>query len=321
MDKGVVVPGVRRAARNTRDVNGILLLDKPRGMSSNRALQEARGCLQARKAGHTGSLDPLASGLLPLCFGEATKLSQFLLDADKTYWVAIRLGETTSTYDAEGAVLESRPVTVDRHDIDRALLRFRGEIEQIPPAYSAIKQGGQPLYKLARAGVPVKPAPRRVTVHEIRMLDWQTERLELEITCTKGTYIRSLAHDLGQVLGCGAHVAELRRLALGDLRAEQAVGLGHMQRLSGPDECADLLLPVDRAAERLPPVSLSANAAYYLCQGQVISSGSGLPRGQVRLYEAGGRFLGLGEVLEDGRVAPRRLIRQPERPDNAKESG
>ena len=321
MSDVAVGSNVRRNARNTRDVNGILLLDKPHGMSSNRALQEARGHLHARKAGHTGSLDPLASGLLPLCFGEATKLSQFLLDADKTYWVVIRLGQETSTYDAEGEILESRSVTLDRSDIEYALRQFQGEIEQVPPAYSAIKQGGQPLYKLARAGISVTPAARRVTIHAIRLLSWQQERAEIEITCTKGTYVRSLAHDLGQVLGCGGHVAELRRLAMGGFRVEQAVTMAHMRGLSGPEECSGLLLPPDRAAERLPPVSLSPNAAYYLCQGQVISAGSGLPKGLVRLYEAGDRFLGLGEVQEDGRVAPRRLIRLPERPDNAKESG
>jgi len=316
MNDAVDVPGLRRAARNTRDVNGILLLDKPRGMSSNRALQEARGYLQARKAGHTGSLDPLASGLLPLCFGEATKLSQFLLDADKTYWVVFRLGQETSTYDAEGAVLSTQPVTADRREIERALMRFLGEIEQVPPAYSAIKQRGQPLYKLARAGIAVNPTPRRVTIHEIRLLGWQDERLELEITCTKGTYIRSLAHDLGQVLGCGAHVTELRRLALGGFRIEQAVGMERLRELLDPAERATLLLPGDRAVERLPPVNLSANAAYYLCQGQVVSATHGKPPGLVRLYESDGRFLGLGEILEDGRVAPRRLICFPERPDN-----
>ncbi len=321
MDDAVSVPGLRRIARNTRDVSGILLFDKPRGMSSNRALQDVRNSLQARKAGHTGSLDPLASGLLPLCFGEATKLSRFLLEADKTYQTVFRLGQETATYDAEGEVLASFPVTAGRHEIEQALVSFIGEIEQVPPAYSAIKQGGQPLYKLARAGIAVKPSPRRVTVREIRLLNLQGERLDLEVTCSKGTYIRSLAHDLGQVLGCGAHVAELRRLALGEFRVEGAIGLDELRELPGPDERAALLIPGDRAAERLPRVDLSANAAFYLCQGQVVSAPHGQQPGPVRLYEAGGRFLGIGEVLADGRVAPDRLISIPERPDNTKESG
>ncbi|MHB8454239.1 MAG: tRNA pseudouridine(55) synthase TruB [Acidiferrobacterales bacterium] len=321
MDNAVSVPDLRRGARNTRDVSGILLFDKPRGMSSNRALQDVRNCLQARKAGHTGSLDPLASGLLPLCFGEATKLSRFLLEADKTYQTVFRLGQETATYDAEGEVLRSSAVTSGRREIEQALDRFVGEIEQVPPAYSAIKQGGQPLYKLARAGVEVKPPARRVTVREIHVLNLQGDCLELEITCSKGTYIRSLAHDLGRILGCGAHVAELRRLALGGFRVEGAVGLDELRKLPGPDERATLLIPGDRAAEQLPRVDLSANAAFYLCQGQVVSTPHGRSEGLVRLYEVGGRFLGIGQVLADGRVAPDRLISVPERSDNTKESG
>ncbi|MHB8345752.1 MAG: tRNA pseudouridine(55) synthase TruB [Acidiferrobacterales bacterium] len=312
---------MRRTRRNLRDVNGILLLDKAPGATSNRALQDARICLEARKAGHTGSLDPLASGLLPLCFGEATKFSQFLLDADKTYWTVLRLGQETSTYDAQGTILDTRPVTADRAQIEAALARFTGEIDQIPPAYSAIKQGGQPLYKLARAGIEVNPAPRRVLIHRIRLLGWQDDRLELELTCSKGTYVRSLAHDLGQVLECGAHVEQLRRLALGVFRVEEAVNMERLRALSGPEERATLLLPGDRAVVRLPAISLSANAAYYLCQGQAVFAAQGHSPGPVRLYEADGRFLGLGQVLDDGRVAPRRLIRSPERTDNTKESG
>lgn len=321
MDKVVTGPGQRRTRRNMRDVCGILLLDKAPGVTSNRALQEARSCLEARKAGHTGSLDPLASGLLPLCFGEATKFSQFLLDADKTYWTELRLGQETSTYDAQGTIVDTRPVTVDRSRIEAALASFTGEIEQVPPAYSAIKQGGQPLYKLARAGVMVNPAPRRVVIHQIRLLDWQNERLELEITCSKGTYVRSLAHDLGRVLDCGAHVSQLRRLALGEFRVEQSVSLERLRELPGPQERAALLLPGDRAVDRLPAVSLSVNATYYLSQGQAVFTAQGQPPGPVRLYEADGRFLGLGQILDDGRVAPRRLIRSPERSDNTKESG
>ncbi len=315
---GRVAHGTRR---NVRDVNGILLLDKSPGLTSNRALQEARSCLEARKAGHTGSLDPLATGLLPLCFGEATKFSQYLLDADKTYWTAFRLGQETVTYDAEGAVVAVRPVAVDRARIEEVLAQFLGEISQTPPAYSAIKQGGQPLYKLARAGVAVDPAPRSVVVHQIRLLDWQGDRLELEIRCSKGTYVRSLAQDLGRALGCGAHVLQLRRLALGEFRVEEAVSIERLRELPGPEERAALLLSGDRAVDRLPAVQLSANAAYYLCQGQAVFAGQGHSPGSVRLYEPQGRFLGLGQVLDDGRVAPRRLVSFPERSDNTKESG
>ena len=212
-----------KTARIKRDVHGILLLDKPAGMTSNQALQATKRLLQARKAGHTGSLDPLATGLLPLCFGEATKVSQFLLEADKRYQVVLRLGESTNTYDAEGEVTAVRPVSLDRARLEQALTRFRGGIDQIPPMYSAIKQEGQPLYKLARAGITVDRPPRRVQIHEIRLLDWQDSRLELEVACSKGTYIRSLAHDLGEVLGCGAHVAALRRLGTGGFDIGQAI--------------------------------------------------------------------------------------------------
>ncbi len=312
---------VRRPRRNTRNVNGILLLDKAPGVTSNRALQDARGCLEARKAGHTGSLDPLASGLLPLCFGEATKLAQFLLDADKTYWTVLRLGQETSTYDAQGEVLDSRPVTVGRAQIEKALAQFTGRIEQIPPVYSAIKQGGQPLYRLARAGIAVSPPSRQVDIHAIRLLGWQDERLEIEVRCSKGTYVRSLAHDIGQVLGCGAHVLELRRLALGEFRVENAVTLERLRALPGPDERAALLLPGDRAVDRLPAVRLTVNAAYYLCQGQAVFAAPGQVPGIARLYANDDRFLGLGEILDDGRVVPRRLVSSPERPENTKESG
>jgi len=296
-------------ARYTRDVDGILLLDKPRGMSSNHALQAARRLLSARKAGHTGSLDPLASGLLPLCFGEATKLSQFLLDADKGYWAVFRLGVSTDTYDADGAVTATRPVNVTAAEVERALGAFRGAIEQLPPMYSAVKIGGQPLYKLARAGETAERALRPVVVRRFELLDLRGDRLEVAIDCSKGTYVRTLAHDLGEVLGCGAHVAELRRVASGGFRIEQAVTLEALEALPDPAAREALLIPSDRAVAQLPPVELSANAAYYLCQGQAVTAGAGLAPGWVRLYEAGGRFLGLGQVLSDGRVTPKRLVR------------
>ncbi len=289
-------------------VDGVLLLDKAAGLTSNAALQIAKRLLNACKAGHTGSLDPIATGLLPLTFGEATKLSQFLLDADKRYAAVFRLGQSTTTYDSEGEVTQARPVVVERRDVERQMARFTGEIEQVPPMYSAIKQGGKSLYKLARAGVEVERAPRRVTVREFRLVSLEGDRLAVEIACSKGTYIRSLAHDLGEALGCGAHVAELRRLAVGTLRVEDATTLAALEALSTPGARAALLKPVDTMLVSLPAVELTSLAAHYLRQGQAVTARHDLALGWVRLYEPGRGFLGLGEVLDDGRVAPRRLL-------------
>jgi tRNA pseudouridine55 synthase len=310
--------------RERLDIDGILLLDKPVGMTSNRALQEAKRLLNARKAGHTGSLDPLANGLLPLCFGEATKFSRFLLDADKRYLAVVKLGVSTSTYDADGEVSATRPVMVERAAIEQALAAFRGEIEQVPPSYSAIKIGGRRLYELARAGQEVVCPPRRVTIHSIEIADWQTPELTLDIRCSKGTYVRSLAHDLGEALGCGGHVARLRRLESAGFLVDQAVTLDALSALETPAQRAGLLLPGDRALDHLPEVTLTANAAFYLRQGQTVSAPHGHPAGWVRLYQQGHEFLGLGEVLDDGRVAPSRLVSQPmptERLDRTKENG
>ena len=291
---------------------GVLLLDKPVGLTSNAALQEAKRLLQSRKAGHTGSLDPLASGLLPLCFGEATKLSRFLLEAGKSYWTVFQLGVTTDTDDAEGRVLSTRPVQAGRAQVEAALKRFVGVIQQVPPLYSAIKRGGEPMYKLARAGLTPELEPRAVEIREIRLLDLTGDRVTLEMSCSKGTYVRSLARDLGEALGCGAHVIALRRLGLGAFRVEQAVTLDRLRELPGPVERAALLQPVDAAVETMPKVELSGNAAYYLRQGQAVTIGWGLPPCWVRIYEAGGLFLGVGEVQDDGCVAPKRLIHPPE---------
>ena len=297
--------GVRRRCD---PVDGVLLLDKPLGMTSNQALQTAKRLLHACKAGHTGSLDPIATGLLPLCFGEATKVSQFLLNADKRYWTVFRLGVSTDTYDSEGETTAVRPVTVRRRDIERALRRFEGEIEQVPPMYSAIKHGGKPLYKLARAGVNVERKPRQVVVHELRLLDFHDDRIELEIACSKGTYIRSLAHDLGQTLGCGAHVVQLRRLSVGDLNVDQAFTLEALGAMPPPEAVTEALLPVDAVISGMPDIHLTRLATHYLCQGQAVSVKHRCPPGWVRLYDERDRFLGMGQVLDDGRVAPRRLM-------------
>lgn len=297
----------RRSRRACLPLDGVLLLDKPVGYTSNQALQEVKRLLNACKAGHTGSLDPIATGLLPLCFGEATKLSQFLIDADKRYRAVFRLGVSTTTHDAEGEITATRPVDVRRSEVEAGLGAFVGDIEQVPPMYSAIKLAGRPLYELARAGVEVERAPRQVSVHAIRMLAFESDRLELEIDCSKGTYIRSLAHDLGERLGCGAHVAELRRLAVGGLGVERAVPLG---ALEAADPCvrAQQLLAPDEVLTAIPEVQLTALATHYLCQGQPVSARHGFAPGWVRLYDDAHRFLGVGEVLDDGRVAPRRLM-------------
>jgi tRNA pseudouridine55 synthase len=303
-----------RARRNCFPVNGVLLLDKPVGFTSNQALQTVKRLLNACKAGHTGSLDPIATGLLPLFFGEATKLTQFLLNADKRYWTVFRLGVSTTTFDSEGEATATRPVTVGLRDIERSLIRFQGDIEQIPPMYSAIKHNGEALYKLARAGVEVEREPRPVTIYEIKALGFQDNLLTLEIACSKGTYIRTLAHDLGEILGCGAHVVQLRRLAIGDVSIDKAVTLDRLEALASPVERTQLLQPVDSVLHAVPDVHLTSLAAHYLKQGQSVSARHGLAPGWVRLYEGDSRFLGMGQVLDDGQVAPRRLLALTESP-------
>ncbi len=294
--------------KNSLDIHGVLLLDKPVGFTSNDALQKAKNLLNASKGGHTGSLDPIATGLLPLCFGDATRLSQFLLDADKRYWTVFRLGADTTTYDSEGTVTQTRPVNVTHADMARILADFMGTITQIPPMYSAIKRGGQPLYKLARAGQVVEREPREITVHGLKLLNLEGDRLELEIHCSKGTYIRTLAHDIGEALGCGAHVIELRRLSVGGLYIEQAITMSELEALANPEERAQKLLPLDAVLSGIPDIHLTPLAAHYLRQGQPVSLQHGRKPGWVRLYEGESRFLGLGQVMDDGRVAPRRLL-------------
>jgi tRNA pseudouridine55 synthase len=304
----------RPKRRGCLAVDGVLLLDKPAGLTSNGALQIVKRLLNACKAGHTGSLDPIATGVLPLTFGEATKISQFLLNADKRYWARLKLGVATRTYDTEGEVTQTRPVQVTRRAVESALDRFRGEIEQIPPMYSAIKQNGRALYELARDGIEVEREPRRVTIHELNLLKLEGDVLELEMACSKGTYVRTLAHDLGEALGCGAHVAELRRLAVGHLSIDQAVSLEGLESLPGPAERAVRLMPADQALTFLPGVELTRLASHYLRQGQPVTAPHRHPPGTwLRLYEEGGVFLGMGEVQEDGLVSPRRLFHLPAR--------
>lgn len=304
-----------RKRNNRRAVNGLLLLDKPSGMSSNEALQQVKRLFNAQKAGHTGSLDPLATGMLPVCLGEATKVSGFLLDADKRYRMTCKLGVKTATGDAEGEVLEVRPVPrLESAELERVLARFRGEIQQIPPMYSALKHQGERLYKLARQGQEVERAPRTVLIHELTLLRQSEDELELEVACSKGTYVRALAEDLGEALGCGAHVSALRRLAVGPYRDPEAmVTLDELRHLATDGYAAldQHLLAVESALGNWPEVRLSADSAFYLRQGQAVLVPKAPTSGWVRLFDQHGRFLGVGEIQDDGKVAPRRLFHLP----------
>jgi tRNA pseudouridine55 synthase len=307
----------RRGGNRGRPVNGILVLDKPRGLSSNEALQRVKRLYNARKAGHTGSLDPLATGVLPLCFGEATKLSQFLLDSDKRYRVVIQLGARTDTGDAEGRIIPTAGTTVSseitRDQLSDALAGFVGVQEQIPPMYSAIKQQGVPLYKLAREGKEVERASREVTIYSIVLLDFEDCELKIEVSCSKGTYVRTLADDLGEKLGCGAHVKELRRLQAGVFDDSNCVSLERLEEICQTGEEGDYsgideyLEPMDRAVADLPEVNLPDVTAGWVRQGQPVLVRHLPKEGLVRLYQ-GDRFIGIGSILDDGRVAPRRMI-------------
>jgi tRNA pseudouridine55 synthase len=287
-----------------RRVDGVLLLDKPTGMTSNSALQAARRLFSAAKGGHTGTLDPLASGLLPLCFGDATKFAVDLLAADKTYQADLLFGVTTDTGDADGRVVERRPVVFEPSELEPALARLRGPIRQIPPMYSALKRDGKPLYELARQGIEVEREARAVTIHELRLLDYSGERCRLWVACSKGTYIRSLAEDLGRALDCGAHLAALRRVAVGALAVADAVTLDELAALS--EEARERwLLPPDALLQSLPAITLDDEAALRFTHGNPV--GSAAAPGKCRVYGQG-RLLGLGEVDVQGNVQPRRVI-------------
>jgi tRNA pseudouridine55 synthase len=310
-----------RKSRKGRAVNGILLLDKPAGMTSNGALQEAKKIFGAAKAGHTGSLDPLATGVLPLCFGEATKFSQFLLDANKRYLTKIKLGVVTKTGDADGETLRTAEVPeIPSADLEVMLDQFRGEISQIPSMYSAIKVNGQPLYKLARQGIEIERKSRQVTIFNLTLVSQSHAEIVLDITCSKGTYVRSIAEDLGEAIGCGAHVIALQRLESGPFVIENTCSLTTLRQLreSGGIEAIDkILLPESSSVEDWPAVELTELTASYLKQGQPVQIPNAPTEGWVRIFsESDGarerredeNFLGVGEILEDGRIAPRRLV-------------
>jgi tRNA pseudouridine55 synthase len=304
--------GNRRSNKNHRKIDGILLLDKPVGLTSNAALQEVKHLFNAKKAGHTGSLDPLATGMLPICLGEATKVSGFLLDADKRYRMTCKLGEKTATADAEGEVIETRDVPeLDTAIVEDALNQFMGEIEQIPPMYSALKHNGERLYVLARQGKEVERKPRAVVIHELKLLSMDPSHLELEIKCSKGTYVRTLAEDIAEALGTVAHVIVLRRLEVGPFSdAEQMVTLDELKEMavSGMEQLDARLFPIESALLGWPDVQISSDDAFYVRQGQAVQVPHAPTSGWVRIYEDREQFLGMGQIQEDGKVAPKRLF-------------
>lgn len=298
-----------------RNVSGIVLLDKPLGITSNRALQIVKRLFNAAKAGHTGSLDPLATGLLPLCLGEATKVSGFLLDADKTYLATLKLGVKTFSADAEGDVIETRPVeNYSKKQIDAAIAPFLGDIEQVPPMHSALKVDGQPLYKLAHQGVVIERKSRPVHIFEIQILRYEDDEIDIEVHCSKGTYIRTLAEDIGEKLGCGAHLSALRRTASGPFELEESITLEELERLTehaateGYDKVDSILMPAEEALHDWDDVELSEDAAFYIGRGQAVQVPNAPTEGLVRLFSEKDGFLGIGEILDDGRVKPNRLF-------------
>lgn len=298
-----------RRHNSGRQLHGILLLDKPPHCTSNHALQQVKRLYQARKAGHTGSLDPLATGLLPICFGIATRLSAFLLDADKHYTARIRLGITTTTGDAEGEPLQERPATQIRlADIQAVLPQFCGQIQQLPPMYSAVHHQGKRLYVLARAGITVERQPRTVTIHALHLSDFKDQTLLLQVHCSKGTYVRTLAEAIGEALGCGAHLSGLRRTGVGPYRTQPMYDMSQLQTLATQGQSDDILLPADSAVPDWPLILLTPDQAYYIRQGQAVQVAQAPSTGWVRLYREDTYFLGIGEILSDGRVAPRRLL-------------
>lgn len=293
-------------------MNGILLLDKSLQMTSNSALQKVKRLFGIKKAGHTGSLDPLATGMLPICFGEATKFSQFLLESDKYYRVIAHLGIKTTTGDAEGEIIQSRPVSaMSSERLENLFQQFIGEIQQIPPMYSAIKLNGQPLYALARKGINVERKPRIIKIHSLKLIDLKETQFEMEVHCSKGTYIRTLIEDMGDQLGCGAFVSYLRRIAVSPYQNERMYSLDDLSHHLEKDSISlqKLLLPIETAVKRLPSVKLTTSAAYYFRTGQSVTISGHTPQGYISVFEENDKFIGIGVVEDDGlRLSPKRLL-------------
>ncbi|MBA0204007.1 MULTISPECIES: tRNA pseudouridine(55) synthase TruB [Pectobacterium] len=307
-----------RPRRRGRDVHGVLLLDKPQGVSSNDVLQKVKRIFNANRAGHTGALDPLATGMLPICLGEATKFSQYLLDSDKRYRVIARLGQRTDTSDADGNVIEERAIGFSATELEQALEGFRGTTQQVPSMYSALKYQGRKLYEYARQGLTVPREAREITVYELQFIRWEGDELELEIHCSKGTYIRTIIDDLGEKLGCGAHVIYLRRLQVATYPIERMVTLEQLatlveqaqaQELSPSLSLDPLLMPMESPVIDFPEVNLTPVVAGYLKLGQPVQAANAPLNGMVRITEGDAHtFIGMGEIDGDGRVAPRRLV-------------
>lgn len=295
-----------------RDIHGVFLLDKPQGMSSNDIMQKVKRIFQANKAGHTGALDPLATGMLPICLGEATKFSQFLLDADKRYLVTAKLGERTDTSDAEGQIVETRDVNVKTPDILTALEQFRGDILQVPTMFSALKYNGKPLYEYARQGITVEREARPITIFELNFIEYNAPYLTLEVHCSKGTYIRTLVDDLGEALGCGAHVTMLRRTAVADYPTEKMLDWHALQSLAEQQDLSlldALLLPMDTAVAKLPALTLNESQTQGIGFGQRIKFDNlNRLQGQVRLFSHENRFLGVAVIDENNVIRPQRLV-------------
>ncbi|MCR9986526.1 MULTISPECIES: tRNA pseudouridine(55) synthase TruB [Vibrio diabolicus subgroup] len=304
--------------RKGRPINGVILLDKPTGISSNDALQKVKRIYFAEKAGHTGALDPLATGMLPICLGEATKFSQFLLDSDKRYRVIAKLGERTNTSDSDGEVVETRPIDVTLDKLEACIEKFRGESDQVPSMFSALKYQGKPLYEYARRGIEVPRESRKITVYEIVLHRFEGDEVEMEVHCSKGTYIRTIVDDLGEMLGCGAHVTMLRRTGVAKYPYEKMVTLEQLNELleqahreeRAPRELLDpLLLPMDTAVEDLPEVNLVPELADMVQHGQPVQVFGAPTEGSLRLTMGEKRlFIGVGEMNEDGKIAPKRLV-------------
>ena len=295
-----------------RDIHGVFLLDKPQGMSSNDIMQKVKRIFQANKAGHTGALDPLATGMLPICLGEATKFSQFLLDADKRYLVTAKLGERTDTSDAEGQIVETRDVNVKTSEILTALEQFRGDILQVPTMFSALKHNGKPLYEYARQGITVEREARPITIFELNFIEYNASYLTLEVHCSKGTYIRTLVDDLGEALGCGAHVTMLRRTAVADYPTEKMLDWNALQALAESQDLSlldALLLPMDTAVAKLPALTLNESQTQGIGFGQRVKfDNPNRLQGQVRLFSHENRFLGVAVIDENNVIRPQRLV-------------
>lgn len=291
-------------------IDGVLLLDKPKGMSSNYALQKARRLYQAQKAGHTGTLDPMATGLLPVCFGEATKFSSHLLEADKVYRARIKFGQVTDTGDAEGTVIREREIPeLAQAELDEVLDRFRGVIDQVPPMYSALKHQGRPLYELARQGIEIERAVRRVTIYNMALLARHSDGIEIEVAVSKGTYIRSLAEDIGEALGCGAHLTALRRLKTGPFTGDAMLDFERLEALADQQVREGVLLPVDILLDHLPRLDITAEMARMILRGQQAETTTGSLEvdSLARVYQDQ-QLLGLVRIAAEGVIAPRRLL-------------